>query len=431
MNYKRPASAENTSKPSENANETITNSSDISPPPAKAAKKLTQLAPTEPATALSPQSKSDGPVQLTKLSSANTSIKSAATHHPAPAPNVTGIACKAKKLGPTGWVEVTTTTGLKYYVSKTLNITTWVCPPEASTWLMRRDEEIKRSKEAKARKEEAKKQLEAEDAASEYIRIFEQLITSLKIPPILTYERAVKRMLQNTRFQSIPIEAREEAFKKARSNLLGSVSTQTGSASDISSVGISGLIKQFQSKLEQLQQNKRLRADHQVEEVMSLFFSDERWLPIRQKSSVVELVHASLGKLQEERRAELDQMRDDMKLICVKYFPNYLEETKELSGKSLKDLLMDDVFAVSFLDASNMSSFVKYLRDSLLTLLSPAERAIFMRFAALSDTDDMLGMVAEAWQTLCQSVWTNLVSSKKRENDLPDQTDDQAAAGTR
>eukprot|EP01053_Blabericola_migrator_P008392 Blabericola_migrator_1__8391@NODE_436_length_8493_cov_87_644434_g342_i0_p3_GENE_NODE_436_length_8493_cov_87_644434_g342_i0NODE_436_length_8493_cov_87_644434_g342_i0_p3_ORF_typecomplete_len451_score104_43WW/PF00397_26/2_8e06FF/PF01846_19/0_34FF/PF01846_19/1_3e03_NODE_436_length_8493_cov_87_644434_g342_i0751427 len=317
---------------------------------------------------------------------------------PAAAPPVAGKPVKRRVLGETGWIQVTTEKGLKYYVNITSRETTWIAPPVVTTWLEQRRLEKAKAKEQVKKQEALDKKLTEEEQLQAWVDLTRQIIETKKIPPIITFDRAQARLCADPQFLQCPSDKRQEVFELAKKLIISKGS------------GVS-VLAEFERKLAQLKERKLIRHDHTVRDVFESYFSEDKWLSLRENPNASSALEKCLAEVQDNIGRELETLMPEFRAFTAKCFLLYLKHQVSLSVKpSVKELIDDNDFVIKFTEEESLDQFKEFVQ-SFESLSGRSQeqlekdRVMWGKFLMILDPSLINELLIDTWQAWCQKLW--------------------------
>lgn len=301
---------------------------------------------------------------------------------------------KRYRLGDTGWAEVLTTSGVRYYVNKATKETTWHCPPSAKEWLAKHELDKQRKKYEMDKLDSARDKLTEEEQLHEWAVVVKQIITDNKIPPVMTYPRAESRLALDSRIATVPRDFRPQVFEAAK-RLFSQKPLRKACLDRIHSL------------------ESKIRPDHDALDFLKTYFNDPKWLALRNDPEMINCVQKLIEKASTRLQTELEALS-----------PHFLQAIKLSFGPFLKDrsiILNDNQL---FLDPKNLAEFRKFIQADNKHLQDKFVSA-YTAFCASCEPPELIDeLIADAWQEWCQMHWQNIDQQNhdaSRDFALPDQ----------
>eukprot|EP01054_Gregarina_sp_Poly1_P002030 Gregarina_sp_Poly_1__2029@NODE_1532_length_3918_cov_126_566346_g1011_i0_p2_GENE_NODE_1532_length_3918_cov_126_566346_g1011_i0NODE_1532_length_3918_cov_126_566346_g1011_i0_p2_ORF_typecomplete_len328_score59_20WW/PF00397_26/1_4e06FF/PF01846_19/0_65FF/PF01846_19/6e02FF/PF01846_19/5_1e03_NODE_1532_length_3918_cov_126_566346_g1011_i025293512 len=307
---------------------------------------------------------------------------------------VAGKPVKRKTLGDTGWIQVTTAKGLRYYVNSKSKETTWTIPETVVLWQERHKAERQQQKAQESKQLQIAKELSHAEQLQSWVELTKQLIHTKNIPPIATYDRAQQRLCSDPGFLCCPPERRQEVFELAKKAIL------------TRDLGAHNILAAFEERLTLLKNRKLIRHDHTPEDVLESYFKDEKWLGIQKNEKTREMLIQSIREAQEILSLELENLMPQFDELLRRYFEKYVTYQGNLRSpkNNVHELLQNNDFVLGFVTEESLDEFKAFVQE-LPT--DEKDTLIWGKFLISLDPNLINELLVDSWQHWCQIMWSS------------------------
>lgn len=308
---------------------------------------------------------------------------------------IAGKPVKRRVLGESGWIQVTTDKGLKYYINASTKETTWIAPEAALIWIERRKAEKLQEKQLLKKQTETEKKLTAEEQLQQWVEITKSLIESKQIPPIMTYDRAQARLCLEKPFLECPPDRRQEVYELAKKAI-------------ISKGGASHLLEEFRTRLNTLKDKGIIRQDHTAELIWDTYFREDKWLGLRKNDAANQAIEKTIQAVQEEVSIKLEKMMPTFQDFVSRCFRAFVSKTGEAIGKSVKEMLEDNNFVIEFTTNTSLDEFKSFVQTEDASndqQTREKDLLVWGEFSMSLDPELINELLIDTWQSWCQSQW--------------------------